>query len=785
MASRRRVELELLAILACATGAAVFAQESPPPISEPAAEAVKPATQRPAGQAIEEIVVTARKTEENLQDVPVSVTALSAEGLEQTSTFEMRELGLRMPNMTVQHGPAQPTALTFQIRGQVQNDILGTLDPSIGFYDDGVYVARPHGANASFVDVKSVQVLRGPQGTLFGRNTTGGAVLLSTNDPDLESLSGSLSALGGSFGRRKFAGVFNLPVVKETLGLRVVAETLDTNGFAFDETNQRKVGTEAHDLLRAKILYKPLDGLSVLVGGQYIRADFLGYPVQPVFALKPTQARQPGVCCLASLNATVGGVDYDRYVLGDPDRVDYDPGLVPTSKITVKSLTLMPVWDLPWVTVKLIAGLRRNEKAGNRIDIDASPSKIVDTLQANANRQQSYELQFTGTWLTDRLKWAAGAVYFDEKGEERMFTPALTSLDPLGLIQPIVTPGDMDNESVGGYAQATYEFLPKLRISAGIRHTRDEKKLVLRAMMGSMCAVPQDLRDPGTACQATFDDSFGNTSYLAGADYRLLENASVVDALLVYFSVTTGYRAGGQNLRGTSDATLTPFKPETLTQFEAGFKSELFDRRVRFNGAGFHTLYNDVQQTVIVASNSVLPATVVTNAAKAKITGAEIEVAALPPVEGVELGGSVGVTLPRYDEFRDAGGDRSNEKFILVPKLSYALSAAYTREVFGVPWLNRADWSWKSETPYGQGEMRYFRNQGFDLEPVVNQPPTGNLNVRSALTFADRFEVGFYGKNLTDERTFATIVLGGGPDFVTRLYNNPPREFGGDVTYRF
>jgi len=765
-------------VIAVCTAASALAQES--------AEAPNPAgAKQRTAPAIEEIVVTARKTEENIQDVPVSVTAISAQGLEQTSTFEMKELGLRVPNMTIQEGPAQPTALTFQIRGQVQNDILGTLDPSVGFYDDGVYVARPHGANASFVDVKNVQVLRGPQGTLFGRNTTGGAVLLSTNDPDFEGVSGSVSATGGSFGRRKFSGVLNLPVWKDTLGVRLVGEKLDTDGFAFDEINRRKVGTEQHDLLRAKILYKPFEGLSFMLGGQYIHADFLGTPVQPVFALKPQQAKQVGVCCLASLNATASGVDYDRYILGDPDRVDYDAGLKPTSTITVKSLTFTPVWELPWATIKLIAGLRRNEHVGNRIDIDATPSKIVDTLQANSNRQQSYELQFTGAWLADRLKWAAGAVYFDEKGEERMFTPALTSLDPLGLIQPIVTPGDMDNDSVGGYGQATYELLPKLRVSGGVRHTRDGKKLVLRAMMGSMCAVPQDLRDDGTSCKATFDDSFSNTSYLLGTDYRLLENTPLVDDMLVYFSVTTGYRAGGQNLRGTSDATLTPFKPETLTQFEGGFKSELFDRRVRFNGAGFHTLYNDVQQTIIVASNSVLPATVVTNAAKARITGAEIELSALPPVSGVELGGSVGVTLPRYLEFRDAGGDRSNEKFILVPKLSYALSGAYTREVFGVPWLNRVDWSWRSETPYAQGEMRYFRSQGFDLEHLVNQPPTGNLNFRSALSFARGFEVGFFGKNLTDERTFGTIVLGGGPDFVTRLYNNAPRELGGDVTVRF
>ena len=257
------------------------------------------------------------------------------------------------------------------------------------------------------------------------------------------------------------------------------------------------------------------------------------------------------------------------------------------------------------------------------------------------------------------------------------------------------------------------------------------------------------------------------------------------DDTLVYFSVTTGYRAGGQNLRGTSIETLKPFKPETLMQFEAGFKSELFDRRVRLNGAGFHALYDDIQHSIIIASNSILPATLVTNAAEAEITGAELEIEAFPPVDGLQLGGAMGLTLPEYTEFRDSSGDRSKEKFTFVPRLSYSLSGAYTRDVLGVRWLNRLDWSWKSEIPYGQGELRYFRDQGFELESLVNQPSTGNLNVRTAVTFGDRLEVGVFAKNLTDERTFGTIVVGGGPDFIARLYNNAPREFGADVTYRF
>ncbi len=797
----RHTDLRPVVILFAAWAIAVpwtFAQERSSQEQAPAA-AEKPAAPAPqasvapaapvaeppvrSSRGIEEIVVTARKTEENIQDVPIPITALQAEDLERTSTFEMRDLGLRVPNMLTAIGPAQPTALVFQMRGQIQVDILGTLDPSIGFYDDGVYVARPHGSNASFVDVESVQVLRGPQGTLFGRNTTGGAVLLSTNDPDFEGISGSVGAILGSFERRAFRGVLNLPLLTDTLAFRVAGETLSTDGFAFDETNDRDIATEVHDLLRAKLLYRPFDGLTFLLAGQYIDLDQLGFPLDAVFALKPQQVQQPGTCCLAYLNSVAQGVNYDGFVGGDPDRSNFDPGLEPRSKIKVRSGTLTATWDQPWATIKFIGGARQNADAGNRIDIDGSPSKIVDTLQANENLQQSYELQLTGSWFGDRLDWAGGAIYFDESGEELGTTFAFIPL--LAPINPILTPGDIDNRAIAGYAQATYALTPKLRVTGGVRHTRDRKRLVLRATMGDLCAVPEELRDDAATCKGTFDDSFNNTSFIAGTDYRLFENASWIDDMLVYFSVTTGYRAGGQNLRGTSADTLTPFKPETLMQVEGGFKSELFDRRVRLNLTGFYTFYEDIQRSIIIASNSVLPATVTTNAASADIPGAELELTALPPIEGVQLGASFGLVLPKYNEFRDVTGDRTNEKFQAVPEKTYSLSVAYASEVFGMPWLNALDWSWTDEIPFQPGELRYFRGQGFDLEPLVNQPALGKLSARSALTFANGVEVGLWGRNLTDERTFATLVLGGGPDFVTRLATNPGRELGGDVTVRF
>ncbi len=597
-------------------------------------------------------------------------------------------------------------------------------------------------------------------------------------------MSGSLGGSLGSFGAKTFHGVLNVPLLKDTLAFRVVGQTLSTDGFALEETNQRKIATEGSDLLRAKLLYQPFESLSVLVRGQYIQIDHLGPPAKPLFALKPQQVQNPsGACCLAYLNANAQGVNYDSFVGGDLDRVHYDQGLKPVNKITVMALSVTGTWDQPWATIKVIGGLRKNEDVSNRIDIDGTPSTIIDALQENRNREQSAELQLTGSWWNDRLKWATGTVYFAELGNETGTTSAFIPVAT--AINPILQVGNIENHSVGGYAQATTSLTSKLRVTGGVRYSWDDKRLVLHSTEGATCAIPSDKQDPGTNCQGTFDNSFDNTSFTAGTDYRFFENTPLFDDLLAYVSVTTGYRAGGQNLRGTSDATLAPFKPETLMQFEGGFKSELLDRRIRFNGAGFYTLYHDIQRDTIVSSNSVLPATVISNAASATIAGAELEWMALPPIPGVDLGASLGITLPKYNKFTDATGDRSHEKFDYVATLSYSLSGGYTREVFGMPWLNRLDWSWQNGIPFSQGNLKYYRDQGFDIEPLVTVPPTGILNARSALTFGQGLEFGLFGKNLTDERRFNALAFSGGPDFVTKFTWDPGRQLGLDIVYRF
>jgi len=732
-------------------------------------------------EQIEEIVVSARKTEESLQEVPVAVTALSEKKLEETSTFTSMDLQFQVPNMTAREGTGSSTAAVFQLRGQVMVDYIGTLDPSVGFYDDGVYVARPHGANLSFVDVRSVEVLRGPQGTLFGRNTTGGAILMNSHDPDLTQFEGSGEIRVGSFGRADYTGVLNVPVLKDMLGIRFAGKSQETDGWGVDATNRRDIGTENNDFMRAKILFKPLQNLSFQLNGEYLDMDQLGNPNKPVFALKLLEARNPitagGLpCCLAATLIP----NYDSFTGGDPYTAHYSPGFLPRTLMRLDALTLTSVWDMPWATMKLIAGQRRNRDVSNHIDLDATPSLFVETLQEADNRQRSIELQFTGTWFGDRLKWAVGGYGFDERGHDNGTTEAFAP----GVF--ILTRGAIHNSSQGGYGQATYRLFDKLHLTGGVRYSADEKDLVLTSKLAVLCQIPGQLLDlDPNGCQGTFKRGFSNVSYIAGADYKLLEDVWFVDDLLLYVSRTTGYRSGGQNLRGASAETLKPFDAETVLQHEVGIKSDLFDRRARLNVAGFFTDYDDIQRDAIVAVNGA-PATVISNAAKAKVKGVEVELTTLPPIPGLELDGTFGLIKPHYDKFVDASGqDRSDEKFDDVPEMTYSLSGTYTRSFFDVPWTNRVDWAWQDDIPFTRGTGNYFRSQGVDIEPLVTMPSGGVLNLRSFVTLSIGVEVAFYARNLTDKVRFASIPVGQGPDFVTRLVNAPGREFGGEVKYRF
>ncbi len=730
-------------------------------------------------RVIEEVLVTARKEEESIQDVPVAVTALSEQNLKNTSTFSTVDLQYQVPNITTREQGGQSTAAVFQIRGQVQNEVIATLDTSVAFYDDGVYIARPHGVNIAFVDIGSVQVLRGPQGTLFGHNTTGGAIVVTSNAPDASEFSGSLSASAASFGSEQYTAVLNLPLISDTLALRLAAQTLSTKGYSEDLTDGYQHATKNHDFFRARLRWDATDNLSFDLNGQHIKIDQRQNAILPLFTLRPSDASfidalangdglRAEACCLTFALAP----DYYDYVRGNSYDTTYDPGFLPETGIAITSLTLTNDWQTPWFDTQFIASVRSYDDLINRLDIDGTPNKIVDTKQTGHGEQISYELQFTGLSLDDRLQWAAGIYHFEEDVLDLGETDAFLSVH-------VVSRGYIENLSQGIYGQASYSLGEHWGITAGLRYSTDDKDLRVAAETAGNCSIPEEYRDPGESCLGTFKKSFSKVNYTLGIDYTPNDN------VMVYVSLTTGYRAGGQNLRGTTPETLAPFDPENVTQVELGMKSDWFDRLLRANIAVFLADYTDIQRTQFIAVNGV-PATVTSNAASATISGLEAELTALP-TDRLELGASLGLLSAEYDEFLGFDGtDKSDEKFDDVPEMTYSLSATYTVEfVAGALWMSRLDYSWADDIPSQQGNLKYFRDRGYDPEPITTFPATGNLNARTSLSLPSGLELSLYGRNLTDEFRYTSVVLGQGPDFVSRIVSGPGRNYGVELSYEF
>ncbi|MGQ0621302.1 MAG: TonB-dependent receptor [Panacagrimonas sp.] len=741
---------------------------------------------------LETITVTARKVEEASQDVPLPVTVRSEQDLVEAAVSELSELGTVAPNLYITETTAQTAAPLIQMRGQLTNDVVATVDPSIGFYVDGVYVARPAGANLSFLDVKSVQVLRGPQGTLFGRNTTGGAILLSTRDPEFDARSGSLMLGGGSYGQHRAQAVFNLPLIDKRLALRVAAQRNWDDGFGFDASNDRDIGTDENQSLRVKLLYTPREDLRLALSGEFQEIDQLGLPAKAVFATPTRFADTDGDGIpdtpfaglgRLSIAAGSGGMDdYDNYLGGDANRVNYDPGLVPRNRVTVESTALTTTWERGAATWKLIAGYRNTRDNLNRVDFDGTPYTILETTLGGSVQQTSFELQGTGRLLADdALRWVLGSYWFAEDGDDFTLSNVLVGLNPAN---PTRTLGEVENRSRGVYAQGTLKLVESWSVSAGIRHSIDDKDLVSRNSSGSgaffNCEVPVERRASPDDCRGRFDRDFSKTNYLVGSDWRISPE------VLLFGSVTTGYRSGGQNLRGISENSFVSFEPEEVTQYEIGAKTDWFDRRLRINAAIFAADYRDIQRTVTVVATNARATAVVRNAGRGRVLGGELELDAALPC-AIELGASLGVIQADYEVFDDpVVGDRSAESFPNVPELSYSLSAARTWRLPKSRVRASLHWSWNDDVQSPAASIAAFRaTSGVDISRFAIQDAVGVLAARVQLDLASGLEVGVWGRNLTDEARHAGSIAFDDPIGMVTQFRLPGREAGVDVMFRF
>jgi iron complex outermembrane receptor protein len=748
-----------------------------------------------------EIIVTARKVQEDMQTVPVAITALSGDDLADRSIIRVQDIGRFVPGMTTRPGSNTPSALTITLRGQIQTDVLITLDPSVGTYVDGVYWARAYGLNADLLDIQSVQVLKGPQGTLFGRNTTGGALLITSNNPELDEFGGRFSLTAGRFNEFQAMGVVNAPLVTDKVGLRIAAQRFTRDGYVTNVVGPTAVSAVAANNpavarkpfvgapngvemdnrdrwnARAKLDVKPTENLTLRFSTEFFEMDEISPSRQIRQATTPFTASNstynlggtgalftgivnggpPPTSAANAAASTSLGLGLLNAIIADladkPDKASINE--VPYAYAKTQTYGFTAIQDTSFGQIQLITGHRKIEAFAG-LDLDGSPFPIHFTESQQEVEQTSGELQVTGNAFADKLTFAAGAFAFSENG----FDQSISIVAP--AINPVTSHfwASIDNKSYGVYAQGSWALTDRLSVSGGLRYSSDEKGIESRnnnfnrttsAHTCSLFTAPAIVQPEvvGVAqCAVRRSDTFTGWSYLAGLEYR------PTDDVLLYAKTSKGFRSGGQNLRAPSAAFLIPFQPEEAYAYEAGAKTEFLDRRVRLNLAAYQTDVENIQRSTLIAqpgSAAGASATVLGNAGKARFRGLEGEFQALL-TEGLTLSASAAIVNPEYVDYRDLSGDRSFELFDGVAEEQFTLAADY-RTYFGATLMKaHVDYSWigdnysgsynfpqnASPAPPGSTAVPGAVNaQNAVIQANILRPAGGILNARLSFSFKD------------------------------------------------
>ena len=730
---------------------------------------------------VDEIIVTARRRPEQLQRTPSSVIALSGRDLESRSVTNLRSLQNFVPNLTF--APSQnvgEAAANVFIRGIGQEDFGVGAEAGVGFYVDGVYSARSLGMIANLLDVERIEVLRGPQGTLFGKDTIGGAINLISVAPQ-PAKERRASFIVGTGRRAELQTVLNEPVSGALL-LRFAFSIVSRDGYlrrvalpagtrhAVERANGRKFdlrpeGDDRSQGARLQLRWLVSDTLTAdfTVDGSRrrntqgaIRLDL----IDPRFGLFP------------DINQEIDE--------GDLPGPEISNDLVPRdffeSYATGNNFTDQDFWGASVVISKLLRantlkfiGAYRALRSHIGTDDDGLYFDVSTTDIRVKQHQLSGELMLNGE--TGRTTYTAGLFALHER-------PAIlpTSADTDVLYTCGCSPGDLpilttvkrdlSGQTISGYAQGTYRLTDRISATLGARYSHETKRLDgAEYLLDAELEATESLVASGHA-----RDSWGSFTFRADAQYQ------AADDLLVYGSVAQGFKSGGFNVRGNPDRPnmgFDSFRPETALTYELGFRSEWFRRKLRLNATLFNTEYHDIQlrqQAIIDGQFD----TLIQNAGKARIRGAEIELAAVP-FEGLMLSAAYGHLDPKYLDVGTVRGLSLDSQFQRSPRHSFTVSGDY-------------ELPFPSATVELHADYGYRTKEQFQILPAVNdQQGFGLLSARITLRPRNRrWAVAVLGTNLTNEhyRTAGrgTLIRTAGFSYSSI---GMPRQFAVEFTKNF
>lgn len=698
---------------------------------------------------IDEVTVTAQRISENIQDVPIAVTALNAEMLEIKQVTDILDLHSQIPNINIATNTGTSSAARIFLRGVGEDESRGAVDQAVGIYVDGVYIGRSVGSLFDVVDLEQVEVLRGPQGTLYGRNTVGGAIKLTSVKPQFEN-GGDVRVTLGNNARYDVRATGNLAISDRT-AVRVTGLLRERDGFHDVQPNGAQVDQGADNVgrlhvasFRGSFLHEFDNDWSVLVTADQTndRSDPIPDSINPgddtdndIFTIEPA----PGIVCPAQ----GGFIGFSIGCFTAYDQSLKTRGISGTVNGTVGDLNLTS-----------ITGYR---------DLEDELNTRIGFPYRQATDQNQFSQELTiGSSAGDALTWLAGVYYWNED---------------LVLNSTFVFPFTVDvtTNSFSVFGQGSYNVTDALSVTAGLRYTDETKDL-------------DATRNDASGFARVESASFNNVSYTIGADYTL-DNGD-----LVYGKYSTGFKSGGWSPDAFGPAAIfLPVEEETLDSFEVGFKSDFADNRLRLNGAGFFNVYEGLQ---IGASVPGLGFTRF-NVDQAEIKGVELE-ARFALSKNFELNGNVGLLDAKYTELTgdQARGLNNNNSFDVcgaggaaaiasdaaaidcaldlslknAPEYKVTMGAVFTKDMSGGALTISGDIS----------------HEGASWSLVANSPAHARIdaltlmNGRIAFKSDQNWSVALWGKNLQNEEYYrATSAT------ALSTYASDPITYGIDLGYSF
>lgn len=754
---------------------------------------------RQSTYALEEVTVTAQRRLESAQSVPISLTALDAGQIEKSFSRDIQGVANLAPNLIVDPTLGNGTA-SISIRGLQLNDVEKSFDPAVAVYLDGIYLANTTGALLQMYDAEAVEVLRGPQGTLFGRNTIGGLIHIRRAKPTGE-FGGKLAVNYGRFDQVDARAVLNFPsIAGDTLATKLSLTYQDGGGYFKNVSRGKDEGDTEFLGVTFSALWEPSEDFEAVLTLDYFDDDT---PTRPV-----TSLTQPGELFCQPPAFPIG--------CGEP-KTNGTWHRRPTTTldqkafVETKAATLNASWQLTDAhKLVLVSGWRdMDEDAVQEFDGVAAP--VFWTRRPQTSDQLSAELRLESDFGAS-VRSVFGAYYFNNEYElnQRTDSPAFFG-DPTapGGIAYSARNFTQEVDAYAVFGQVDWNVTDRWILSLGGRYSREKKTaagteflffngvgLVPIISYGndpSRPAYEDEYQDPltGETKIADGDATFSKFTPRVNLTYK------IDDSKLVYATYSKGYRSGGFNGRASGPVTLGPYDPEEVETIEVGAKTQWLDNRVRFNAALFTTDYSDKQEDVVFPDPVAVTVTLVQNAGAASIDGAELELVAVP-AQGLTLGFNVGLLDASYDRWLVpgiAGGlvDKSGFELRRAPEFTAAANAVYEQPLQNGNYLvYSVNYSYKDD---------YYIIANTVQRPEAQD--SGKVDafglLDASITYDARtWSVSLWGKNLTDEDYFLHVLDVGtnyasgpnnSPVVVPGLWTfgtiNPPRTYGIELQYKF